>query len=100
MRDNGKSPHILSTSSNLLGFCLIILTSIKISRFGQATIIDESTGLAAIFLMTSCILSFLSMRSGNDVRSEKLEKVADIVFLVALICIAFTIVMVSFDILK
>ena len=35
-----RSPHILSTASNLLGFCLIVLTSIKV--FGKAvnTIID------------------------------------------------------------
>jgi len=44
-----KSPHILSTSSNLLGFCLVVLTSIKISKFAQATTIDEITGRTAIF---------------------------------------------------
>lgn len=94
-----KSPHILNTSSNLLGFCLIVLTSIKISRWGGATIIDDITGLAAVLLVISCILSFLSMRSQKEVRSEKLESAADIVFLVALVCIALTIVFVSFNLL-
>ena len=94
-----KSPHILNTSSNLLGFCLIVLTSIKVSRSGSATIIDDITGIAAILLVISCLLSFLSMRTKNEIRSEKLESAADIVFLIALICIALTIVLVSFNLL-
>ncbi len=94
-----KSPHILNTSSNLLGFCLIVLTSIKISKTGSATIIDDITGIAAILLVISCILSFLSMRSRQEVRSERMESAADIVFLVALIFIALTIILVSFNLL-
>lgn len=94
-----KSPHILNTSSNLLGFCLIVLTSIRISKSGSATIIDDITGIAAILLVISCLLSFLSMRTKKELCSEKLESVADIVFLVALVCIALTIVLVSFNLL-
>jgi uncharacterized membrane protein SirB2 len=94
-----KSPHILNTSSNLLGFCLIVLTSIRISRSGSATMIDDITGIAAVLLVISCILSFLSIRTKKELRSEKLENIADIVFLVALICIALTIILVSFNLL-
>jgi cytochrome bd-type quinol oxidase subunit 2 len=92
-----KSPHILNTSSNLLGFCLIVLTSIKISKLGEATIIDETTGIAAVMLMISCILSFLAMKTNNEISANKLESVADIVFLTALICITITIALVSFN---
>lgn len=94
-----KSPHILNTSSNLLGFCLIVLTSIKISKTGGATIIDDITGITAILLVISCILSFLSMRSKQELHSERMESAADIVFLVALICMALTIILVSFNLL-
>jgi hypothetical protein len=94
-----KSPHILNTSSNLLGFCLIVLTSIKISKTNSATVIDDITGMAAILLVISCILSFLSIRTQKEIRSEKLEKLADVIFLVALICIALTIILVSFNLL-
>jgi uncharacterized membrane protein SirB2 len=94
-----KSPHILNTSSNLLGFCLIVMTSIKISKTGGATVIDDITGVAAMLLVVSCLLSFLSIRSRDEARSEKMERVADIVFLTALICIALTITLVSFNLL-
>jgi hypothetical protein len=95
-----KSPHILNTSSNLLGFCLIVLTSIKISKFNEATIIDEITGIAAIMLMFSCIFSFLAMKATKETKANKLEGTADIVFLVALTCIAVTIILVSFNLFK
>ena len=85
-----KSTHILSTSSNLLGFCLLVLTSIKISRFQEATIIDEFTGAAAVLLMTASVLSFLSLRASKEKQSEYLGKVADVIFLIALLII-FTI---------
>lgn len=99
MTNESKSPHILNTSSNLLGFCLIVLTSIKVAHFNQVTIIDDCTGIAAILLMASCLLSFLSMRSKHRRRSEKMEEAADYIFLLSLIFISVTIVIVSFNLL-
>ncbi|PSL25861.1 hypothetical protein [Chitinophaga ginsengisoli] len=100
MANGSKSPHILNTSTNLLGFCLIVLTSIKVMHFNNSTLIDDSTGIASLLLMASCFLSFLSMRAEDERRSERLEKVADYVFLVALICVSVTIVLVSFNLIS
>lgn len=96
---DSRSPHILNTSTNLLGFCLIVLTSIKVAHFNHATLIDDFTGIAAILLMASCLLSFLSMRAEKELRSQRLEKFADYIFLVGLICISVTIVFVSFNLM-
>ena len=92
-----KSPHILNTSSNLLGFCLVVLTSIKISKFSAATVIDEITAISAVLLAISCILSFLSMKTKDETRANKMENIADVVFLIALIAVSATIVLVSFN---
>ncbi|PSL45641.1 hypothetical protein CLV51_104347 [Chitinophaga niastensis] len=100
MSNDSKSPHILNTSTNLLGFCLIVLTSIKVARFNNATIIDDCTGVAAMLLMASCLLSFLSMRTTQEKLGEKLEAAADYTFLVALVCVSITIVFVSFNLLS
>ncbi|GAO42021.1 hypothetical protein [Flavihumibacter petaseus] len=97
MADNNKSPHILNTSANLLGFCLLVLTSIKISRFNTSTIIDEVTGVASMLFMTSCILSFLSMKNSRERISYRLEHVADLAFLGALMLLFITIALVSFN---
>lgn len=91
-----KSTHILSTSSNLLGFCLLVLTSIKISRFHESTVIDEFTGAAAILLMTASVLSFLSLRAKKEKQSENFEKVADVIFLIALLIIFTITILVAF----
>ena len=99
MQNEDKSPHILSTSTNLLGFCLVVMTSIKVAKFNHATMIDDFTGIATILLISSCLLSFLSMRSSIPGRKKRLESIADYIFLAALICISITIVMVSFNLM-
>lgn len=79
-----KSSHILNASSNLLGFCLVVLTSIKVFGKPARTLIDEIDALAIILFITSCIFSFLSIRLDNE-RGEKYEKVADYIFLAGLV---------------
>ncbi len=98
MTDN-KSPHILNTSSNLLGFCLIVLTSLKISRFSEVTLIDECTGVASILLMTCSFFSFLSIRSLNEKLSFKYERIADAIFLLALVLIFTITFLISFTVI-
>jgi hypothetical protein len=95
-----KSPHILSTSSNLLGFCLIVMTSLKIANRTEASLLDELTGVASVLLMASCILSFQSMRSPNAARSERLERIADVVFLGGLSLVFLAILMIAFHFLE
>jgi hypothetical protein len=82
-----KSPHILTTASNLLGFCLVVLTSIKVYGKAAVTIIDEIDAAAILVFLTSCIFSFLSIRLGDE-RGRRLEKTADILFLVGLGCLS------------
>jgi len=98
MREN-RSPHILSTSANLLGLCFIVLTSIKVSKMEDVTLIDETTALAIILFMTSCILSFLAMR-GKQGSNDRLEKIADIIFLSGLIVLFLTTMMITFNVIK
>ncbi|HNQ00502.1 MAG TPA: hypothetical protein PKK99_15680, partial [Bacteroidia bacterium] len=61
MPEKDKSSHILNTSSNLLGFCLVVITSLKVNNYSEKTLIDEFTALSALLFMASSILSFLSM---------------------------------------
>jgi len=94
-----KSPHILNTSATLLGLCFIVLTSIKVSKMQDSTLIDETTALAIILFMVSSILSFLSMRKEKGV-NDRLEKIADIMFLSGLIVLFLTTMMVTFNVVK
>ena len=96
---NEKSPHILNASSNLLGICFILLTSLKLFNISQKTFIDEMTAGAVVLFMTSCLLSFLSIR-GSAKKSRKLEKIAEYFFLLGLVVLFITTLLFSFDIVS
>ncbi|MGV4413649.1 hypothetical protein [Chryseobacterium sp. T1] len=92
-----RSPHILNASSNLLGFCLIILTSLRISKIDHSTYLDEFAVVAILCLSSSCVCSFLSIKSKNENFSDKIERIADVLFLSALLCITLAACIVSLD---
>ena len=96
---NDKSPHILNASSNLLGLCFIVLTSLKLFNISQKTVIDELTTIAIVLFMASCILSFLSIR-GNIQKSGRFENIADYLFLIGIILLFVTTILFSFNLIK
>ncbi|WP_379963639.1 hypothetical protein [Epilithonimonas sp. UC225_85] len=92
------APHILNASTNLLGFCLVIITSLKITKFNHHSYLDEFT-MGAIFCLTiSCTLSFLAIKSTDKKRSDKFENIADVLFFAALLCISLAVCIVSIDV--
>ena len=95
---NRKSVHILNTSSTLLGFCLVVLTSLKVTRFNDISTIDEFTGVAAILLMASSLFSFLSIRTEQDDLAFRYEKIADFVFLTALLIVFLITFLIAFSV--
>ena len=95
-----KSTHILSTSSNLLGICFIVLTSLKkILNLSEKTVIDEITVVAIILFMVSCILSFLSIRGKNE-KSKRYENIADYFFLGGISLLFVTTILYNFNIIQ
>ena len=82
---NRTSHHILSTSANLLGFCLFVITAIHISNKVENTFIDEITSIVALFLTASTLLSFLSIKTNHIKREAILEKIAEILFVISLL---------------
>ncbi|MBB4804863.1 cell division protein FtsW (lipid II flippase) [Chryseobacterium defluvii] len=94
-----KSPHILNASSNLLGFSLLIITSLKITKISNNTHLDEFAGAACLLFACSCFFSFLAIRSRNEKRENKFETIADYLFLIALFCIVLAVVIVTVKII-
>lgn len=82
---NNTSQHILSTSSNLLGFCLFILISLHISNKSENSLVDEFTSIIALLLTISSILSFVSIKTMNKKKEMRIEKIANYFFLIALL---------------
>lgn len=89
---NGTSQHILSTSANLLGFCLFVLTSIHLSDSSKKSYINEFTSIIALLLIVSVIFSFLSIRAKKIENEIKYENIADFFFFVSIIGIFLIII--------
>ena len=94
---NNTSPHILGTSANLLGFCLFVITSLHIASQDELMKIDEMTSVVAVLLTLSCIFSFVSIRTANSKRELRLERIADYLFLAALIGILVIILLITLN---
>jgi len=90
---NNTSKHILGTSSNLLGFCLFVITSLHVTNRSASSIVDEAASVIALLLSLSCYFSFVSIRTSNDKRSIRMETIADYFFLFSLIGIIVIIMM-------
>ena len=87
---DNTSSHILSTSSNLLGFSFLVLTSIKGLGVPNSTTIDEITAVLIVILALSCSFSFVSIRAKDKARAKKLETIAEYLFIVSLALITIT----------
>lgn len=91
------SPHILGTSANLLGFCLFVITSLKIANQTENHMVDEFTAVVAFMLTLSCVFSFVSMRTLNLQRGERYERIADYIFIVSLVSILLIIALITLN---
>ena len=97
---NSTSQHILNTAGNLLGFCLIVITSLQISDKAASSIIDEVTSVIAVALIFSCLFSYMSIRTKNPKREEQFERIADNVFVISLGGILLVILLIAFNFLR
>jgi predicted membrane channel-forming protein YqfA (hemolysin III family) len=77
---NKTSQHILSASANLLGFCLIIITSLHFINKTENYRFDVFTALIALLLTCSSFFSFISIRTNNKKKEDLFEKIADYLF--------------------
>jgi uncharacterized membrane protein len=91
--------HILPTASNLLALCFILLSFIRLSKqllnISEKSIVDGCLAIIITIFFFSSILSYASMRSKK--RSEIYEKIADVAFIMGLICLTLVAVGVVFQ---
>ncbi len=93
-----RVPHILTTSANLLGICFFIITGIHItSNEENIEIMRVVTGVSLI-LLSSCFLSYLSMRVYPSSKAYTYERIADYLFLLGITFLFVVIVMITLDI--
>ena len=96
---NKTSQHILSTSANLLGFCLFVITAVHLTDKKELTYVDEITSFVSLLLAASTVLSFLSIKTSRDRLERSLENMADYLFISSLLGILVIIAFIVFDLI-
>jgi hypothetical protein len=92
------SVHILSVSAAMVGVCLTVigLLRVVISIQKEDTIGDDLLAVDAVLFLISCMLSYWALRTRTARRMHNVERVADAVFMVALVLMVVVCVFVTY----
>ncbi len=95
---NNLSHHILPNSATMVGVCIMVISIVK-SMGPDLTsyLIDKALAIDSLLFMISALLSFLSIRLKQS--TERLERWAEIVFLLGLVSMTLITVVFSFEII-
>lgn len=95
-----RAPHILNTSSNLLGFTFLILTSTRIVGLPNGSIIPKiAAGCVTIFAVSS-FLSYASIHARSMARSRYLESIASYIFFLGQFLLTVGAILLSVNFIK
>jgi hypothetical protein len=72
----------------------------EITSYAKLSIIDEFTSVIALSLIFSCLFSFFSIRSTEEIRVKQLETIADYLFATSLLGILIIISLIALHIIK
>lgn len=97
---NNTSQHILNTSATLLGFCLFVITSLHITNTAESSLIDEFTSIIALLLIFSSFFSFFSIQTKDITREQRLEKIANYLFIASLAGILLIVLLLIFKFIR
>src|SRR5512139_1775690 len=98
-RKEDLSQHILSTSAQLLGVCITVISLIKVLRIGRVgSLLDELLAIDALLFTVSATLSYASIRR-RGARSVNLERYADRFFILGLLELGACAILLSLEII-
>lgn len=92
------SIHIFSVSAGMVGVCLTVIGIFRaigeLKKF--STVGDNILAVAALIFLSACLLSYLALRSKDNRRQQKIEKIADVIFLIGLSLLAIVCVLIAY----
>ena len=95
------SIHIFSVSAGLVGVCLTVIGILRVVFVVKnlSTFADDLLSFDALLFLTSCFLAYLALRKRSMQRSQKTERAADVVFIMALAVMAFACIAITYALL-
>ncbi len=84
------SVHIFTVSAGMVGVCLTVigLLRVVITLRKADTFADDLLAFDAIIFLIACLSSYWALRTRSRQRHHRLERFADIVFLIGLVMMA------------
>ena len=94
-RMRGLSTHILPTSATMVGACMTVLSIAHLGTGDGLRIAnDKLVAIDSLVFLASAVLSFLSMRRGNQ--GARMESWAESIFVIGLALLTCAAVLVAF----
>jgi hypothetical protein len=92
--------HIFTVSSAMVGVCLTVIGLIRVViTLGTAdTLADDFLAADALLFLISCLLSYWALRSRGLRRMHRLEKIADGIFIIAMIGMVVVCTLITYTI--
>ena len=92
--------HIFTVSSAMVGVCLTVIGLIRVViTLGRAdTLADDFLAADALLFLISCLLSYWALRSRSVRRMHRLEKIADGIFILAMIGMVIICALITYTI--
>ena len=94
------SIHIFTVSSAMVGVCLTVIGLIRVViTLGRAdTLADDLLAGDALLFLISCLLSYWALRSRSVRRMHGLERIADGIFILAMIGMVIICALITYTI--
>jgi hypothetical protein len=92
--------HIFTVSSAMVGVCLTVIGLIRvvITLGNPDTLADDFLAADPLLFLVSCLLSYWALRSRSLRRMHRLEKIADGIFIVAMIGMVIICALITYSI--
>jgi hypothetical protein len=92
--------HIFTVSSAMVGVCLTVIGLVRVViTLGTAdTLADDFLAGDALLFLISCLLSYWALRSRGLRRMHLLERIADAIFIVAMIGMVVVCALITYTI--
>lgn len=85
--DHDICVHIFTASAAMVGVCLTVIGILRvvISLRKEDILGDDLLAINSMLYLASCLLSYWALRTRNLKRNHRLERMADVIFLTALV---------------
>jgi hypothetical protein len=92
------SVHLFTVSAAMVGVCLTVIGLIRVViTLGKIdTVTDDLLSLDAVLFVMACLLSYYALRTRSVKRMHKIERVADVIFIAAMLLMTAICVLITF----